>query len=122
MTRKAIEIRTADATCEGFLYQPAANGRWPGGGLYTDAPNSPHKVLPRVKARLYFGHATNEHSTRAEAIEKFEQALAASGRKYESETYDAPHGWSVPGGPKYREPEAEKAFRKLTELLPPFLK
>src|SRR5277367_954852 len=35
----------------------AAAASFHGGGLVTDAPTSPHLTLPRIKARLYFGHA-----------------------------------------------------------------
>lgn len=31
-----------------------------GGGLYSQDPASPHLLLPRIKARLYFGHAVKE--------------------------------------------------------------
>jgi carboxymethylenebutenolidase len=45
-------------------------------------------------------------------------ALAAWGGRYESETYDgAHHGWTVPDNPVYNQPQAERAFRKLTALL-----
>ena len=35
----------------------AAMASFHGGWLATDKPDSPHLVLPRIKARLYFGHA-----------------------------------------------------------------
>jgi len=100
----------------------AAVASFHGGGLFTEAPDSPHMLLPRIKGQMYFGHATDDRSMPAEAIAKFEKALGASAGKFQSETYDAPHGWSVPGSPMYREPEAEKAFQKLTELLRAALK
>ena len=88
-----------------------------GASLYTDAPTSPHLALPRVRARLYFGHATNDRGMNAEAIEKFNAALAAWGGKFESEVYEgASHGWTVPGSPVYNQPQAERAFAKLKEL------
>lgn len=87
-----------------------------GGGLYKDDANSPHRVLPRVKARLYFGHARDDRTMPAEAIAKFEEALAQWGGAYESETYDALHGWTVPDSRAYDEPQAERAFGKLMEL------
>jgi len=88
-----------------------------GASLCTDAPTSPHLALPRVRARLYFGHATNDRGMNAEAIEKFNAALAAWGGKYESEVYEgASHGWTVPGSPVYNQPQAERAFAKLKEL------
>ncbi len=101
----------------------AAVASFHGGGLYTDAPTSPHLVLPRIKARLYFGHATNDHSMSQEAIEKFDRALAAWGGKYESEVYEgAFHGWTTPDSPVYNQPQAERAFEKLTELFANTLK
>jgi carboxymethylenebutenolidase len=91
-----------------------------GGRLFVDGPTSPHLALPRIPktdgAALYFGHAENDHSMTAEAITKFEGALKAWGGKYESETYHAAHGWTVADSHAYNQPEAEKAFGKLTAL------
>jgi carboxymethylenebutenolidase len=88
-----------------------------GAGLFTDTDESPHLLLPRVKARLYFGHASNDQSMPAAAIEKFEKALEAWGGSYESETYPAPHGWMIPGGKVHEPAQAERGFAKLMELL-----
>jgi len=97
--------------------QIAAIASFHGGGLYTDAPTSPHLLLPRIKARLYFGHAVEDRSMPREAIEKLGRALAAWGGRYESEIYDgARHGWTVPDNPAYNEPQAERAFTKLIDL------
>ena len=38
----------------------AAAASFHGGGLVTDTAQSPHLVLPQVKARLYFGHGVND--------------------------------------------------------------
>jgi carboxymethylenebutenolidase len=95
----------------------AAAASFHGGSLYTDKPTSPHLVLPRVKASLYFGHAVQDRSMPQEAIEKLDSALRAWGGKYESEVYDgALHGWTTIGSPVYNQPQAERAFEKLTEL------
>src|SRR5262249_31018921 len=53
----------------------AAAASFHGGGLATGAPTSPHLVLPRVQARLYFGHAVEDRSMPPEAIDKLDQAL-----------------------------------------------
>ncbi|HEU4637013.1 MAG TPA: dienelactone hydrolase family protein [Edaphobacter sp.] len=90
-----------------------------GGGLYTreDDPRSPHHVLPRVQARLYFGHATDDKSMDSAAIAYFEEALRTWEGRFESETYEgANHGWTVPDNPAYKQPQAEKAWEKLTSL------
>ncbi|HYB92096.1 MAG TPA: dienelactone hydrolase family protein [Candidatus Binataceae bacterium] len=96
----------------------AAAASFHGGGLFTDSPASPHLVLPRVKAALYFGHAIEDRSMPAEAIEKLDRALDAWGGKYESEIYEgAYHGWTVPQTPAYNPKQADRAFQKLTDLL-----
>ncbi len=101
----------------------AAAASFHGGGLYTDAATSPHTVLPRVKARLYFGHATDDHGMPKEAIEQLERSLASWGGAYASETYaGASHGWTVPDSRAYNEPQAERAFARLTELFAAALK
>ena len=95
----------------------AAAGSFHGGGLFTESPGSPHLVLPRIKARLYFGHAVQDRSMPQEAIEKLERALEVWGGAYESKVYEgAYHGWTVPDSPVYNRPQAERAFQKLTEL------
>ena len=115
----AFAMRTAAA----MPAKVAAVASFHGGGLYTDEPTSPHLVLPRIKARLYFGHATKDRSMPAEAIEKFDRALAAWGGKYQSEVYDgAFHGWTTADAPVYNQPQAERAFEKLTELFASTLK
>lgn len=95
----------------------AAMASFHGGALYTDAPDSPHTVLPRLKARLYFGHAVEDRSMSTEAIVKFEQALKVWGGKYESETYaGCYHSWTTPDSPVYNADGAARAFGKLTAL------
>lgn len=97
--------------------QVAAVASFHGGGLYTNAPTSPHLLLPRIKAQLYFGHATDDRSMPAEAIAKFEEALKRWEGKYESETYGAQHGWTSSDSPVYNQIQAERAYGKLLELL-----
>ena len=95
----------------------AAAASFHGGGLVTDGPDSPHLVLPAIRARLYFGHATNDRSMPEEAIEKLEGALQSWGGRYESEIYaSAYHSWTVPDSPVYNQPQADRAFEKLTTL------
>jgi carboxymethylenebutenolidase len=109
----SVALRTAAARPD--LVKAAAS--FHGGGLATDAPTSPHLLLPRIKARLYFGHATEDRGMPPEAIDRLGQALATWGGRYESEVYDgARHGWTVPDSPVFNGPQAERAFAKLTEL------
>lgn len=94
----------------------AAAASFHGGGLYNNTPQSPHHFLPRIKARLYFGHATNDKSMTTEQIAGLDEALRAWGGTYESEVYPAKHGWTVPDNPAYDEAEAQRAWKKLTQL------
>jgi carboxymethylenebutenolidase len=109
----ALAMRVAAARPD----QIAAAASFHGGRLFTDAPTSPHLILPRIKARLYFGHAIKDRSMPQEAIEKLNRALQAWGGHYESEVYEgAYHGWTVPDSPAYNQPQAERAFARLTQL------
>ncbi|MCL2660956.1 MAG: dienelactone hydrolase family protein [Acidobacteriaceae bacterium] len=89
-----------------------------GGSLYKENdPGSPHMVLPRVKAKLYFGHADHDPTMTADDIAHFEQALKAWGGSYQSELYaGAGHGWTVSDNPSYNEPSAERAYGKMRDL------
>ena len=101
----------------------AAAASFHGGGLVTDAPTSPHTLLPRIRARLYFGHADADRSMPPEAIEKLNRALESWGGTYESEVYSgARHGWTVPDSAAYNQPQAERAFEKLSALFASTLK
>jgi carboxymethylenebutenolidase len=108
-----MAMRTAAARPE----KVAAAASFHGGQLWTDKETSPHLVLPRVKARLYFGHADGDPFMPKEAIDNLEKALAAWGGKYQSEIYPgAKHAWTVPDAPVYDKAQADRAFDKLTEL------
>jgi carboxymethylenebutenolidase len=109
----AMAVRTAAVRPDRI----AAAASFHGGRLVRDDASSPHLLLPRVKARLYFGHARDDPSMPAEAIRKLEEALRAQGGKFESEIYDARHGWTVPDSQAYDDQrEAERAYVKLREL------
>src|SRR5579875_358901 len=87
------------------------------GQLYTDEPTSPHKVLPRVKARLYFAHADRDPYMPKDAIDNLEKSLAAWGGIYQSEIYvGTKHSWTVPDSPVHDKAQADRAFQKLTEI------
>ena len=109
----AMALRTAAARPDRI----AAAAAFHGGRLLTDAPDSPHTVLPRVKARLYFGHAVEDKSMPKEAIANLDKVLRSWGGGYASEIYEgAYHSWTVLDSPVYNPPQAERAFEKLVEL------
>jgi carboxymethylenebutenolidase len=89
-----------------------------GGGLYkANDPKSAHLGLPKIKARLYFGHAVEDNSMNAGAIAELEKALKAWGGQYESEVYEgAHHGWTMLDNHAYNQPQAERALAKLKSV------
>jgi carboxymethylenebutenolidase len=100
-----------------------AGASFHGGGLVTDKPDSPHLLAPKIKARMYFGIASNDDARQPDAKDKLREAFAAAKVPAEIEVYaGALHGWCVPdmpmqnGAPIYNKPDAEKAWGKLVAL------
>jgi carboxymethylenebutenolidase len=85
-----------------------------GGGLYTDAPTSPHLTLPKTKAEYLVAVADNDDKQDPAIKDKLKAALDAAGRPNKVEVYQgANHGWTVKGSQVYNEPQAEKAWAEL---------
>lgn len=99
-----------------------AVGSFHGGGLVTDAPNSPHLLAPKMKARLYIAVAANDDQRQPDAKDKLRAAFKTAGRTAEIEVFKSLHGWCVPdmpadpASPIYNKPEAEQAWGKLVAL------
>jgi len=100
-----------------------AGASFHGGGLVTDKPESPHLLAPKIKARMYFGVASNDDQRQPDAKVKLKEAFAAANVPAEVELYpDALHGWCVPDMPMqgdkpiYNKPDAERAWAKLLAL------
>ena len=99
-----------------------AGASFHGGGLVTDKPDSPHLLAPKIKARMYFGIASNDDAKQPDAKDKLRDAFAAARVQAEIEVYPALHGWCIPdmpmrdGAPIYNKAEAERAWNKLVSL------
>ena len=88
-----------------------------GGGLITDAPDSPHLLLPRTKAEYLICVADNDDQKDPANKDKIKAALDAAGLKSKVEVYaGAAHGWTVKGSEVYNEAAAEKAWTELLAL------
>src|SRR5262249_35558201 len=73
-----------------------AGASFHGGGLVTDKPDSPHLLAPKIKARMYFGVASNDDERQPDAKDKLKEAFAAAKVPAEIEVYrGALHGWCV---------------------------
>ncbi len=99
-----------------------AGASFHGGGLVTDKPDSPHLLASKIKARMYFGVASNDDQRQPDAKDKLKESFAAAHVPAEIEVYSSLHGWCVPDMPKqngtpiYNQADAERAWSKLVAL------
>ena len=99
-----------------------AGASFHGGGLVTDGPDSLHLLAPKIKARMYFGVASDDDQRQPDAKDKLRQAFQEARVPAQVELYNALHGWCMQdmpaknGTPVYNEIEAERAWSKLLSL------
>ena len=88
-----------------------------GGGLVTDKPDSPHLLIPKMKAEVLCAIADNDDKRDPAAKDKLKEAFAAAHLKATVEVYEGcNHGWTVRGSQVYNEVGAERAWAELTAL------
>lgn len=87
-----------------------------GGGLATDAPDSPHRLIADFNAAMLVAIAQNDDERDPTAKDKLRAAADAAGRFAEIEVYPAQHGWCTIDSPVYNETQAERAFDRMIEL------
>jgi carboxymethylenebutenolidase len=112
--------------CMGGLMSLTAAGTYPdriaaaasyhGGRLATDAPDSPHRLAPKMKARIYVAGAIEDQSFPDDMKARLEQALTDAGVDHTVETYPAKHGWVVRDTPVYDAAAAERHWKTLLAL------
>jgi carboxymethylenebutenolidase len=93
-----------------------AGASFHGGGLVSDDPNAPVKLLPRAQASYLIAIAKNDDAQRPTEKDAIKEAMAAAGRPAEIEVYQGDHGWTVADSPVYNEAEAERAWTRLLAL------
>lgn len=95
-----------------------AVGGWHGGGLATDAPDSPHHAITGSSAEYAFGHADHDRSMGPEAVATLGAALTAAGRPHTNKVFEgALHGYTMADTSVYDEAAAERHFAELRALL-----
>ncbi len=95
-----------------------AVGGFHGGGLVTDAPDSPHRSLATADAELVLLHADLDRSMPPEAVAALDRALAERGLDAVNEIVPgAAHGYTMADTAVYDEAAAERHFRELEALL-----
>jgi carboxymethylenebutenolidase len=88
-----------------------------GGGLVTDQPDSPHRLIPEMKAEVLCCIADNDDKRDPAPKDKLKEAFAAAHLKATVEVYEGcDHGWTVRGSQVYNEAGAERAWSELTSL------
>ncbi|MBW4052924.1 MAG: dienelactone hydrolase family protein [Proteobacteria bacterium] len=87
-----------------------------GGNLANDAPDSPHLLAPKIKARVYIGGATEDQSFPDDMKVRLEKALTDAGVDHELETYPARHGWVFCDFPVYDAAAAERHWQTMLAL------
>ena len=110
--------RLAVRTAGWFPGTVAAVGGFHGGGLVTDAEDSPHLAIAGSTAEYVFGHADNDRGMTVDNVAALEETLQAAGRPHLNEIYaDAPHGYTMSDTSMYQEAGAERHFMALEGLL-----
>jgi carboxymethylenebutenolidase len=88
-----------------------------GGGLVTDQANSPHLLVPQMKAQYLFAIAANDDENQPEAKNVLRDSFAQARLQAEIEVYaGAMHGWCPPDSTVYDEAQAERAWSRLLAL------
>ena len=87
-----------------------------GGGLVTDKPDGPHRLLASTKASYLIAVARNDDAKAPSDKDTFAAAAKAAGRPAEVEVYAADHGWCTLDAPVYDKGEAERAWSRMLAL------
>ncbi len=108
-----IAFRTAAAVSA----RVGAVASFHGGGLVTDAPNSPHLQAATSKAQFLVAIAANDDQRSPTDKDVLKDTFAKASLQAEVEVYEgAAHGWCPPDSSVYNEAQAEKAWSRLLAL------
>lgn len=106
-------LRTAAALPERI----GAGASFHGGGLVTDKPDSPHLLIPKMKARYLIAIAESDDKRQPEAKDVLREAFAKAQLPAEIEVYAGTiHGWCPIDAKVYNHDQAEKAWGRMLVL------
>lgn len=89
-----------------------------GGGLVTDKPDSPHLLIPKMKAHFLIAIAANDDAKEPETKATLKAAFAQARLPANVEVFEGTmHGWCPPDSRVYNRDAAEKAWGELLTLL-----
>lgn len=88
-----------------------------GGGLVSDSPDSPHLLIPHVKAHFLIAIAENDDKRQPNAKDVLRDSFAKAQLPAEIEVYAGTlHGWCPPDSRVYDHDQAEKAWSRMLVL------
>lgn len=104
-------------TAAGFPDRIGAGATFHGGGLVTDKPDSPHLLIPDMKAHFLIAIAESDDQREPESKNVLREAFAKAHLPAEVEVYaGTQHGWCPPDSRVYDSVQAEKAWSRLLAL------
>ncbi len=102
-------LRTAAA----FPDRIGAGATFHGGGLVTDKPDSPHLLIPTLKAQYLMAIAESDDKQQPDAKTVLRDTFAKANLAAEVEVYEGTmHGWCPPDSRVYNHDQAEKAWAR----------
>jgi carboxymethylenebutenolidase len=100
-----------------FPDRVGAGATFHGGGLVTDKPDSPHLLIPQMKAHFLIAIAENDDKKQPEAKDVLRDSFAKAHLPAEVEVYAGTmHGWCPPDSQVYNHDQAEKAWSRMLAL------
>jgi carboxymethylenebutenolidase len=108
-----LAMRTATAMPD----RVGAAATFHGGGLVTDQTDSPHKLIPTMKAQFLIAIAANDDAKEPTAKGILRDAFARAKLPAEIEVYaGTKHGWCPTDSPVYDHDQAERAWDRMLAL------
>jgi carboxymethylenebutenolidase len=107
-----IVMRTAAALPDRI----GAGGSFHGGVLTTMNPDSPHLLIPQMKAQFLIAVAENDDIREPNSKTILKDAFAAAKLNAEIEVYPAAHGWCPPDSQVYDRAQSEKAWDRMLAM------
>ncbi|HTC39360.1 MAG TPA: dienelactone hydrolase family protein [Steroidobacteraceae bacterium] len=104
-------------TAAAFPARVGAGATFHGGGLATDKPESPHLLIPQMKAQFLIAIAENDDQREPEVKNILRDSFAKAHLTAEIEVYTGTkHGWCPPDSAVYNAEQAEKAWGRMMVL------
>lgn len=107
-----IVMRTAAALPERI----GAGASFHGAAMVTGAPDSPHLLIPKLRAQFLIAVAENDDQREPETKNVLRTAFEAAKVPAEIEVYPAAHGWCPPDTKVHDQAQAERAWGRMLAL------